>query len=286
MDGGPLSPRVRLTLAPLRRAKRWFEHLSSGQQATFLGAVLAAIIAGVFGLFTVLLTSFLADPGGGSTSSPSPPATSVRRPSPPAPSSPAAPIPLETVLAPLGSSSPEIRKNGISALKLLIQNPAESPQRRRAVLQRLASFVRDRAPSLPSADTYGYCLKPKDTQYPTDAGLALEALGARLGQDANFPIDLSRVNLAYSNLQRLDLRNINFDGALLCRTFLNRSRFDGATFGVAIVRFSFMNDATGLTVSQLGAAYTLYKTELPSALASSAVLAPRVRTDPDFSPQP
>ncbi len=72
---------------------------------------------------------------------------------------------------------------------------------------------------MPGNDTFSYCLKPRDVLYPTDAGLALEAIGGRITNDAIFPIDLSRVNLAYSNLQGLDLRNVNFDGALLCRTF-------------------------------------------------------------------
>lgn len=279
-------PRLR-PLAPLRRAKAWFNHRTGPQQVTIVAAigaaVVGAVIAGVFGVFTTILTLLLSHSDGPATAQPTRPATVQPTPKPTLASP--TPIPLTTVLAPLGDSNPEVRRNEISALKLFIQDPAESAQRRQAVLQRLASFVRDHAPALPTNDTLGYCLKPKDTKYPTDAGLALEALGARMAQDASFPIDLSRVNLAYSNLRNLDLRNANFDGALLCRTFLQGSRLNGATFEVSTLRFSFLDGCTGLIVPQLDRAYTLYKTTLPTYLASSVDLKDRVAEDPDLGPR-
>jgi hypothetical protein len=201
-----------------KRAWNAFRSLSGTEQGA-VAVVIAAFIGGIFTLVNTLIPYAFRSSGQAATS---PPSTTSIAPTPTAaaPSNEEKASELAALLAALRSTDPEVRKNAVTTLRVTVTDPSARQETRDAVLQRLAACVRDRAPQSPGADTLSYCLKAPTTRYPTEVSLAMQAIGVRLDQDSNFPIDLSGVNLAYASLQSLDLRNVRFEGALLCRTFL------------------------------------------------------------------
>ncbi|MFL6163616.1 MAG: pentapeptide repeat-containing protein [Jatrophihabitantaceae bacterium] len=166
-------------------------------------------------------------------------------------------------------------------MTLRVENPIEPQVQRVAILRRLAAFVQDRGP-VSNTDTLTYCTKKHPLHYPTDVELALQAIGGRLSQDISQTIDLSGANLAYASIQRMDFRNVRFDDAVICRAYLNGSRFDGATFRGTILRFSVMQDASGISGDQLLNAYSLCGLVLPIQLSNSPPLLKKIALEPDY----
>jgi hypothetical protein len=260
--------------APRRRHPgAWYRELNAAQKAGFIGAIVVALITTVPPLV-----------GSGRDKNESPstlPSTGGSVPS----VSPTTSLTPETIPTDLfdglRSPNPDVRRNSVSVLGVRL-NAYKEAEIRRAILQRLAAFISDRAPGRPRRDSYGYCLQDPPPRYPTEVTLALQAIGSRDDITPKLRIDLSNVNLAYASLQDLNLSYVIFDGAIMCRTFLNDSQFTGASFIGTNLRFVVMPRITGLAPGQLRRVYTLYKAELPPNLAADSDLRSRVRTDPEL----
>jgi hypothetical protein len=190
----------------------------------------------------------------------------------------------EDALRRLEGRNPEAWKNAIIQLKFGVVKNMDIPQvERQAVLERLAAFVRDRAPRSPGRRSYHYCRQMPPASYPSEVELAIAAIGGRLEADVTFPINLGGINAAYAKIPYLDLRNVHFDGALLCRAILVNTKLGGATFRGANLRFANMVDAEGLAVGQLTAAASLQNVQLPSYMVPTRTLARMLITDPELS---
>jgi hypothetical protein len=180
--------------------------------------------------------------------------------------------PLDPYLYALGSKDLETRRNAVSSLSRLTHDPHTSDEDRRSVLLGLASMIRHFGPANPLAPTTrDYCFEEPALHYPADVDLALKTLGHRLDKDIGaVPIDLTGANLAYASIRGLDYAGVQFDNALMCRMFLSTSNFKGATFVGANLRYSYLLDATGISVMQLSAASSLCKIHLTHQLSASA----------------
>jgi Pentapeptide repeats (8 copies) len=239
---------------------------------TVLGGIILVIILGMVGIFGNAIRESL--PKLWEDDNPSP------TPSSALPSPTQEPIPVN-LFEHLDSPDAETRKSAIVVLEYQLKSSTD-PNKRTAILRRLVAFVRDSAPNLPAGGSYGYCLQEPPPEYPQDTSLALTAIGSRLVEEREFPIDLSNTNLAYAILRDLDFSHITFDGALMCRMFLNRTDFSNASLAGANLRFADMPEATGLSPGQLLKAESFHKATLPPDLLTHSGISSRWQTDPEL----
>ncbi|MFC7485422.1 pentapeptide repeat-containing protein [Knoellia sp. CPCC 206453] len=190
---------------------------------------------------------------------------------------------IDDSLSGLGSPVAGHRTASISRLRIAMLDPETTAAVRAAIIDSLVIFIRDHSPKHPGINSFAYCMKPPPAPFPSEATLALQAIGETRG-DLTESIDLSRVNLSYASLQDLDFRNVRFDGALLCRTWFSHSRLDGATFRDANLRFSTFEGAEGLRSAQLSEAESILNVRLPNSLTENPYLVRLREVDPECSP--
>lgn len=254
--------RLKSTPSPKRREVLIAAVITGG------AAVLAAIITSVFSLLS----------GSGTSSTGSQVAS---------PSRTASPSSVQTdfnrALAEMESGRVGTVDNGVADLGIVYY--MASPVLQRKIISILVQYIAAYAPPMPiAASSFGYCLMNPPPNYPSGPADALKIIGSRGIGGISQKINLSNINLAYATLDGLNLQNVNFDNDLLCRVISYGSNFEGASFEGADLRFMIIKDAKGLTAGQLRTAYSLYKAELPGALAADKLIEDLIRKDPALAP--
>jgi hypothetical protein len=152
------------------------------------------------------------------------------------------------------------------------------------IIEILTQFIIDHAPPLPElAYSFVYCLQqPGPPAYPPYLNQALRIIGERNPDDLGQSVNLSGLNFAYATLDG-NFENVNFDDDLLCRAISYGSDFEGASFAGADLRFFDVMNSDGLSAQQLQSAYSLYKAQIPQAIASNGTIEYLLRTDPQLT---
>ena len=137
---------------------------------------------------------------------------------------------LNAAVTNLGSDSLAIRLGGIYALQRIMQ---DSPRDQPAVVQLLATFIRESTP----VAKHPYPFPTKVTQHPrADIQAALFVLGSRNPSEDGTAV----VNLEYADLRGAELRGANFQGANLALADMTSADIGGANLSHADL------DETGL----------------------------------------
>jgi hypothetical protein len=190
-----------------------------------------------------------------------------------------------------GSAESELRSGqelkvaaGINDLGFIAETA--DPALRSTIISALIGYIRTAAPPMPTRrQSFSYCLASPPRHYPPTISNALLVIASIVVPgDTRQIIELNDLNFAYATFNDLNFRNMDFDDDLLCRVTFYGSDFAGASFRGACLRFVIISDPSHLTSVQLQSAYSLYKAELPPALAASPRIRSMIQEDPALQP--